>query len=641
MPITIRRGRRLRRRDDGFAMVTVVGTMFVLTLIVMASLAYATGNVAGSRRTQDLNAAVAAAQVGVEDFLSRLNDCDAYWTATSCPGSTKAPGRYKAADASKANTWVTVPGSDGATPAEYRYRLLTAPGPTDDPATTVTTGLIRLRASGRVNGVERNISVDLRKRSFLEFIYYTDKESSDPDSLARRYPARRVKLNPPLSCGTSCAYTEWQFRGVPSAEAAKCGRYWYSAPGQTGQRGRSDGSAETYAEAVDGIYVLTATNGSTSTNTAYQGTYNRSCEITFTGGDVLDGPLYTKDALLLTSTSAGDPWFKGKTETYWQATGVTPAANPSSPWRVGASGSKPRAATASAPAYSPVISTKSVNLPPTNGRIRDEALPGKKGCRYEGPTRIRLRNDGTMEVTSPGTLSSNAGCGTFPSGSPQVVALPVNGVVYVDPLAGGTACPAGKVLGTYPVTGDVLYDAATECREGDAYVEGVLKGRLTIASADEVVVTSDITYAGGVDGSDVLGLVAQGYVEVYHAVGCNLTPAAGYWCDDDTSDDNDNFTNVATANGTNNPGEVEIDAAILSVAHSFTVQNYDKGPKLGSLKVVGGLYQRHRGAVGTGGSNGTGYLKNYVYDRRLVSLPPPFFIEPAQAPWAATGFSEG
>jgi hypothetical protein len=93
----------------------------------------------------------------------------------------------------------------------------------------------------------------------------------------------------------------------------------------------------------------------------------------------------------------------------------------------------------------------------------------------------------------------------------------------------------------------------------------------------------------------------------------------------------------------------EIDAAILSVAHSFLVQNWDKGAALSAmgddsskLTIKGAIAQKHRGPVGTGTATSiaTGYLKNYIYDPRLMTLPPPYFLKPVSAPWGVSKLSE-
>ena len=35
----------------------------------------------------------------------------------------------------------------------------------------------------------------------------------------------------------------------------------------------------------------------------------------------------------------------------------------------------------------------------------------------------------------------------------------------------------------------------------------------------------------------------------------------------------------------------------------------------------------------------SGYVKNYVYDPRLLNIPPPFFLQPKQAPWRVAKIS--
>ncbi|PID54158.1 MAG: hypothetical protein CSB46_04115 [Micrococcales bacterium] len=118
--------------------------------------------------------------------------------------------------------------------------------------------------------------------------------------------------------------------------------------------------------------------------------------------------------------------------------------------------------------------------------------------------------------------------------------------------------------------------------------------------------------------TDVMGLVAQGFVRVYNPV-------------------DRRGNNLARSQVRN----MRIDAAVLSVQNSFTVQNYHRGRRLGNLTVAGGIYQNHRGPVGTSSRPSTGYFKNYLYDTRLRSLPPPHFLNPVGSAWGVAGFSEG
>ena len=78
-----------------------------------------------------------------------------------------------------------------------------------------------------------------------------------------------------------------------------------------------------------------------------------------------------------------------------------------------------------------------------------------------------------------------------------------------------------------------------------------------------------------------------------------------------------------------------IEAAILSLQHSFIVDNWGCGEKLTKLNVFGAIAQRYRGPVGTGGASAlaTGYPKNYNYDDRLKFRSPPYFLDPVAANW--------
>ena len=86
--------------------------------------------------------------------------------------------------------------------------------------------------------------------------------------------------------------------------------------------------------------------------------------------------------------------------------------------------------------------------------------------------------------------------------------------------------------------------------------------------------------------------------------------------------------------------ERQVDAAILALTHSFTVDNYECGNKLGTLTVRGAIAQKYRGPVGTGGTAGTGYTKDYQYDQRLALRSPPRFMNPVQPAWALANRTE-
>jgi hypothetical protein len=84
----------------------------------------------------------------------------------------------------------------------------------------------------------------------------------------------------------------------------------------------------------------------------------------------------------------------------------------------------------------------------------------------------------------------------------------------------------------------------------------------------------------------------------------------------------------------------QIHAAILALGHSFIVQNYDEGAKLGTLTVNGAIAQKWRGPVGTGGGSGTGYLKDYGYDTRFQFASPPHAMDGFTAPFRVSQWAE-
>lgn len=225
-----------------------------------------------------------------------------------------------------------------------------------------------------------------------------------------------------------------------------------------------------------------------------------------------------------------------------------------------------------------------LEMPPSNGAIQSLALPGYV---FNGRTEINL-NGTSMDVKNFARWSDN----NFHS-----VTLPSNGVVYV---ANNGACTAGYVRNqTY--TGE-----QTAC--GNAWVSGTYGADLTIAAANDIVIDGNLQRASN---ELLLGLVANNFVRVYHPVNWS-----GGSC---------------TTNATGAQQDPVIQAAILALSHSFIVDNWFCGVRLGDLTVDGAIAQKFRGPVGTSG--GTGYLKNYVYNDRLRFREPPYFLDPVQASW--------
>ncbi|HEY1737797.1 MAG TPA: prepilin-type N-terminal cleavage/methylation domain-containing protein [Acidimicrobiia bacterium] len=530
---------RARRRQDGFALIAVMISTTILALLAAGIVAYGVGSMSISRHDENWNAALAAAEAGVDDYVYRLNANGNYWL-------------YSAANPPPDNNqafagWQTVPG--GGTVSQYHYTV--------DASSLAVNGTLKLTSTGRVNGTMRTAYATLRQRSFLDYLYFTDYETVDP-----------------------ALYTGSPFTAAQAQVA--CAKYAYGSNPR-----------------------------------------DSNCQnIQFISGDTINGPLHTNDAFMV----CGNPHFNGDTSTSWSGSGGLR-------YRDGCPTSHPVFANPGDPQTAPPLT-----MPPSDATIKSQTNAGAGGCLYTGPTRIKLNSNGTMTVNSPFSKNTNnSSCPLSGNTGP----LPSDGVIFVQNVPSTTTdpnytngCPYSVNGRSHPLGMPIANDITTYgCRNGDAFVEGTLKGQLTIATDNSVVVTWNITYASGLNGTDLLGLIANNNVEIYHPVSCTSGTTS-------SCNLNANFPGETARNATfQNP---QLYAAALSVNHSVRVQNNAIGSPLGTLSVRGAFSQRYRGAVGTN-SSGTivsGYAKDYTYDQRLHYESPPHFLDPIASQWQEATWAE-
>jgi hypothetical protein len=318
-------------------------------------------------------------------------------------------------------------------------------------------------------------------------------------------------------------------------------------------------------------------------------------------------------------------------------------------------------------------------MPPTNTELKKETRTDlsdevpRPGCLYTGPTVITFEyvaGNPKMRVMSPWTKYTNiaataaaasnpAQCGTPGNGSGglgsstgAVLDVPDLNLIFVQPVpavgsgdanapssssylppnfsctSASSTRPAGWAYSTGSGGSRTYYERfPTEdeakpggkltyygCKAGDLYVEGTLGGQVTLAAENYVYVTDDLVYND--KQADILGLVGQNAVLVWN-------PVDRY--DDNLLEDWDR----------------EIDAAILSVGHTFQVQNYDRSGSRGTLTVFGAIAQKFRGTVATtsGGSVANGYAKDYQYDERYRFTAPPKFLTPVSTTYGVTQYA--
>jgi len=145
--------------------------------------------------------------------------------------------------------------------------------------------------------------------------------------------------------------------------------------------------------------------------------------------------------------------------------------------------------------------------------------------------------------------------------------------------------------------------------DANLHLKGVLSGQLTVsatgssvASKGNVWIDSSVTYKNNPltnpTSTDMLGIVCDNGIVV-----------------------TDNANN-------NNPKKgVTIHASILSISGGLKAENYDTRPVAGTLRLLGGVQQYQRGAVGKFGGSGmtSGFHKDYRYDDRLMIGSPPLY----------------
>jgi len=317
-------------------------------------------------------------------------------------------------------------------------------------------------------------------------------------------------------------------------------------------------------------------------------------DIPFIGGDSVNGPLHTNDRLWFYSCSASSPnWMRMGRSAQDPLESAAPSSLNSS-----CNPTYPRGGSLSL--NSPVLAMPT-SLSSTE--VSSTVLPANS---YVGATKIVV-----------GTSSYTVTNASVNGGLPLVKALPDNGLIYVSNGAGCTdTYNPGNPYGTAQAAcADVKVQSAP----------GGYQESLTIASQKDIIVTGDLVRSTGASG--VMGLIAEQYVRIYHPL------AGGAVC---PSGENP----PAVANAADSPSNIRIDAALLALQHSFTVDNHNCGPSLGTMHITGAIAQKFRGYVFSRVGNNAGYLKDYNYDERMKSAGPPSFVQPTGASWKLLRYNE-
>lgn len=603
---------RVRRAEEGFSMVVTMGAVSLMLVASAGAMTAVQGDQDVGRKDRDRKAAYAAAEAGLQIYVHRLLNDNTYWARCEADADdgVNQPWHDKPKSGPYTDPRDWEPLSDNS--AQWTVEMLPVPGKklcdkADPEASMVAEGTptFRIRVTGQAMankqavGPKRSLIATFKRKSFLDYIYFTDLEVTDPSlyvsSLARGDETQeRAGENP------STTEPNKQ-RNISEWGNVACAQYSYVKA----VANKSDGEEFRKDQVFRGV---APSGGKREKGTTKWTSWTTGCsEITFSTNDWIQGPMHTND----TSQICGSPRFGRKPSDVIEISGPgdTSITNKTASWRVssqsGCGGSVPDVNFEGDSSPDPTLGTwkfnqKLLKLPSSNLSLKQEA---PANYTFKGRTTIVLGN-GSISVTgenAAGQVLNN-----------QPMAYPENGVIYVD----NKAC-----TGTYDtMTSDT--DKRTGC--GIAVVKGTYDTSLTIAAADDILIVDDIIRK--TNSPAVLGMVSNNFIRLNHPVSNQATCADG----------------GSTSNGAGAISDPQIDAALLALKHSFVVDNWACGSTLGTLTVNGAIAQKYRGPVGTGSGKtmSTGYLKLYKYDDRLRVRVPPKFIDPVESAWGIQSYQE-
>lgn len=298
---------------------------------------------------------------------------------------------------------------------------------------------------------------------------------------------------------------------------------------------------------------------------------------------------------------------------------------------------------------------------------------GKTATTNTGPVPNKTKGDGVIYVKTKTITACPAGANPFDD-------------YTATKGTNGSAAQYTATTNVYDFFG-AQPNPRTNC-EGDAFVSdnptsGGISGQLTVATDNNIVITGTIKYkdcgaafrsthlhpchfnATGTQTNDSLGLIAQNYVIVNHPVKTVCTTVTTPTKHTKVKTCKQTNATLATACTSAQLGKptaalcnppvtsstcpkhktgtrcLTIDAAVLALHHSFTVDNeglinsagddFGVGGLQGTLVVFGSIDQKWRGTVGIVGRSG--YLKDYDWNSIGAIITPPHYLSPSTPSW--------
>lgn len=457
--------RRLTRctseREGGFALITAMFTITLLAGLSLIALQQTITNGNLSKRDQDWVAALGAAQAGLDDYLSRMNDSDgAYfeWNSGRPDPNNPAMGTVDGQP-----RWAPVPTAGGATVrGRFHYEVDTRSYV--GAASTTPNGNIVVEASGRVGSKTRTLRSVVRRAGFVDFVYLTDYETQDPTAFRAEFPAGSVEEN----CGNY-----YQLR------SDACVNIQFSNDTLTGPVHSNDRMLicdnVTFNDRV-------TTWANPSSGRAYR---TNDCTAT-------SGTTFRRTADPLTVDKVNFPATNGSLKAETSASQVPRGCLYAGPTKIEVKGNQIKVTSPWTRTVTPGCQKGTYFTIPVSGVIYVESA-------YEG-----------TDTTQPNY---------WPVGDVNKPVCP-GGLQTRNNVGYPAAAHVGKDLWKYSCkAGDVFIE-----QEGGLFANA-LSGRMTVAAQNNVYVTNHLEYATGTSGNAFLGLVAENFVYVWHPVDQSVSPA--------------------------------------------------------------------------------------------------------------------
>jgi hypothetical protein len=182
------------RQEGGYTMIAVIGAISLVSMLSAAALAATNGDINLVQYDLNHRRAHAAAEAGIADYSFHLNNDNSYWSR--CTGVPEPNAVNQVGSTAKRRS---VPGPSGES---YAIELLPATGKSScDPTKPtesmleqngVNTGSFRIRSTGYAGGAKASLVATYKRASLLDYIYFTQYETSDPatydaDTIAGAY----------------------------------------------------------------------------------------------------------------------------------------------------------------------------------------------------------------------------------------------------------------------------------------------------------------------------------------------------------------------------------------------------------------------------------------------------------------------